>query len=329
MSVLLPTGLPAGFTLEPATGAHAPEVFEMLAAQRTDAFGFCPDSLEDVRADLEPTASESVEFVVRDADGSVAQWWVALTDPGDPVFHSWICSHPRLPADVHDELSAAGWATLLGWVRSDAPDGTGTLEVRSGCGAGSDAGHRRLREAGFTHRRTFWEMLGPVTEGNRNAPPVPGLTITATDDTRAVHAVLDKGFEDHWGYAVLTYEDWMAVEATLSGYDPALWFLAEIDRTPAAAMILSRRVEADGAMYVQELATLPEYRHRGIASAFLAHSFDQAAREDLGRLSLHVDSENSHDAPSVYRRAGLDVRCAVPCARPRPAAVAGLPGRAR
>ncbi|HEX6149211.1 hypothetical protein, partial [Nocardioides sp.] len=188
MSVLLPAGLPAGFTLEPATGAHAPEVFEMLAAERIDAFGFCPDSLEDVRADLEPTASTAIELVVRDSEGSVSQWWVALTDPGDPVFHAWISSHPRLGATVHDELSSVGWSLLLDWIRGQAQGGVRTVEVRSGCEAGSDAGHRRLQNAGFTHRRTFWEMIGPVTEQTRTGRSVPGLTISATDDTRAIHA---------------------------------------------------------------------------------------------------------------------------------------------
>jgi hypothetical protein len=56
MSVLLPAGLPAGFTLEPATGAHAAEVFELVAAEETAAFGFCTDTEEDVRAELEPPA---------------------------------------------------------------------------------------------------------------------------------------------------------------------------------------------------------------------------------------------------------------------------------
>lgn len=53
MSVLLPAGLPAGFTLELATGAHAAEVHEVVAAQQIAAFGFSTESLEDVRADLE------------------------------------------------------------------------------------------------------------------------------------------------------------------------------------------------------------------------------------------------------------------------------------
>jgi ribosomal protein S18 acetylase RimI-like enzyme len=308
MSVLLPAGLPAGFTLEPATGAHAAEVHEVVAAQRIAALGFCSESLEDVRADLESTAAESFEHVVRDADGVVVQWWAALSYPGDPVFHAWIASHPRLAADVHDELGAAGWRSLLGWIREQAPEGDGTIEVRSGCEAGYDAGHRPLRAAGFTHRRTFWEMLGPVTDEARTAPFVPGLSITVTDDTRTVHAVFEKGFEDHWGYVPIAYDDWLPVEKTLAGYDPDLWVLAEIDGEPAAAMVMSRRLEADGELYVQELATLSEYRRRGIASVLLAHAFDVAAREGLDKVSLHVDSENTHDAPSVYRRAGLDVR---------------------
>ncbi|HEX6151840.1 GNAT family N-acetyltransferase, partial [Nocardioides sp.] len=169
---------------------------------------------------------------------------------------------------------------------------------------------RRLQNAGFTHRRTFWEMIGPVTEQTRTGRSVPGLTISATDDTRAIHAVFEKGFEDHWGYVPLTYDDWMPVATTLAGYDPGLWFLAEQEGRPAAAMTLSRRLESDGVMYVQELATLPDYRHRGIATALLTHAFDRAASEGLGQVSLHVDSENTHDAPSLYRRAGLEVRCA-------------------
>ncbi|MGH3507671.1 MAG: GNAT family N-acetyltransferase, partial [Nocardioidaceae bacterium] len=71
-----------------------------------------------------------------------------------------------------------------------------------------------------------------------------------------------------------------------------------------------RRAEADGAMYVGELATLAQFRRRGIASALLAHAFEVAAREGLEHLSLHVDSENAHAAPAVYRRAGLEVRTA-------------------
>ena len=269
-------GLPAGFTTEPATGAHAPEVFEMLAAERIAAFGFCPDSLEDVRADLEPTESQAVEHLVRDPHGSLVQWWVAHHRPRRT--HLLLLDRePSAAAGRRRTTSCPqqGWATLFDWILETAPAGAGPIEVRSGCEAGSEPGHRRLHAAGFTHQRTFWEMLGPVNEETRTAAPVPGLTITASEDTRAIYEVFDKGFKDHWGYVEVPYDDWAKVQPTFSGYDPRLWFLAEVDGAPAAAMTLSRRVEADGAMYVQAARNargLPAARHRlGTARARFRH----------------------------------------------------------
>jgi ribosomal protein S18 acetylase RimI-like enzyme len=108
----------------------------------------------------------------------------------------------------------------------------------------------------------------------------------------------------------MSLEDWLAVEKTMAGFDPNLRYLATIDGEPAAAMLLSRRVQTEGAMYVGELATLESFRRRGVALALLALGFELAAREGLAQLALHVDSENAHDAPSLYLRAGLEVRTA-------------------
>ena len=146
---------------------------------------------------------------------------------------------PRLAEDVHDELSAIGWRSLLEWIRAQAPEGNGPIEVRSGCEAGSDAAHRRLRVAGFTHRRTFWEMVGPVTEEARTAPAVPSLTIKGVEDTSTFHDMLMKGFQDHWGFVWIPHDEWLSAERSFSGYDPALWFLAEVEGVPAALMAMS------------------------------------------------------------------------------------------
>ena len=315
MSVLLPAGLPAGFTLEPASGAQASEVFALSESELVAAFGFCPDTVEDVRAVLEPPPEcLTTQTLVRDERGGLAQWWSVLKEPGDPVFYAGVTSDPRLPLDVHDQLGATGWAVLLDWVRGRATDedrtADGTIKVQSFCPAGSDRPRRRLDAAGFTRKRTFWEMTGPVTDAARTPPLVPGLTIATPDDLRLLHAVLDKAFEGHWGFTPSAYDDWLVIERSMPGYDASLWYLASMDGVPAAGMILSRRVQEDDALYVQELATLEEFRRRGVASALLALAFARAADEGLGRLSLHVDSENSDDAPALYRNAGLRERCA-------------------
>jgi ribosomal protein S18 acetylase RimI-like enzyme len=312
MSSVLPAGLPAQYTHEPATIANAAEVFDVYAAEMLSAFGFCPDTIEDVRSWLEPSPeTRTTQTLVRDGHGDMAQWWVALKEPGDPVFYAWISSHPRLSAQEHDLLSASGWVTLLDWVAQTAPaNADEVITVQSFCPAGWERSRRHLVAAGFTRRRTFWEMTGPVTDAARISPSVPGLTITAPADPRVLHAVLNKALQGHWGFTPVSFDDWMEVLPSTPGYDPSLWYLAEIDGVAAAGMILSRRVQEDDALYVQELATLEEFRRRGIASALLATAFQQAANENLSRLSLHVDSENSHDAPALYRNAGLHERCA-------------------
>lgn len=303
--------LPPGFTVEPATAVHDAEVFDVYAAERVAAFGFCPDTIDESRAWLAPEVLDrGSAHLVRDADGAAVQFWQVLREPGDPVVHAWVRTHPRLEDPVADELAGAAWTQLFGWVRQHPPEGEGEIEVRSGCPAGGVAAHRHLATAGFRHERTFWEMIGPVTGPGATPPDLPGLTVHVADDHRVLHRVLDDGFAGHYGHVSQSFEDWYARERTEAGFDPDLWFLAALDGSVAAGMVLSRRNESAGALYVQELATLPAYRRRGIASALLARAFGVAAERGLHQVSLHVDSANDHDAPAVYRRAGLEVRCA-------------------
>jgi len=78
------------------------------------------------------------------------------------------------------------------------------------------------------------------------------------------------GSHDHWAFHAQPLESWLATEKAAAGYDPALWFVGELCGASAAAMICCRY---DHELYVQELATLPEFRRRGIGSALLAHAF--------------------------------------------------------
>jgi ribosomal protein S18 acetylase RimI-like enzyme len=300
------------YTSEPATGAHVNEVFEIVAAECTDAYGFCPITAEDVRSELEyPASGLSPQLLIRDReDGAAVQWWVVIQEPGDPVFGAKIRSHPRLPDAIGDELARVGWATMLDWIRVAAPPGQDEVRIRSGCIAGSDAGRRGLEGAGFAHERTFWEMTGRVEDTRRTPRPIDGLTISPTGDLRTVHRILDEAFLGEWDYETKSFDDWLVAEESQPGFDLELWRLAEMDGTPAAVLTMSRRTATQGALYVSELATLAPYRGRGIGSALLAHAFDVATGQGYERVGLHVDSENPNDAPSLYRQAGLEVRSA-------------------
>lgn len=83
MSTLaLDAGLPDSFTSEPATGAHVDEVFDLAAAELTAAFGFNPETAEDIRSWLEPPSGGRCEqLLIRDRDqGALVQWWGGLQE---------------------------------------------------------------------------------------------------------------------------------------------------------------------------------------------------------------------------------------------------------
>ena len=312
-SLSLDPDLAGEFSSEPATGSHVGEVFDIVSAEVTAVLGHCPYTAEDVRSWLTPVeGGRAAQLLVRDSeDGAPVQWWSAMRDPGGEIVFAGVRSHPRLSEDVGDRLAAAGWVALLSWIgREVASEGVETT-IHSGMSHGNDAARRRLHAAGFTHTRTFWAMSGPVNDAPRTVEgSVEAHTIIATDDATTMHRILDEAFADHWGYETLGFDEWWAIERSLAGHDPALWRFAMLDGEPVSAMIMSRRVTDKGALYVQELATRASYRGRGIASSLLRHAFDVAAEEGLDKVELHVDSSNAYQAPSVYRRAGMEVQSA-------------------
>ncbi len=147
--------------------------------------------------------------------------------------------------------------------------------------------------------------------GTTPAPLAPaGVTLHATQDARAVYEIVDDAFVGQFAYESMDFDDWLDVERSMAGYEPAWWVLAEADGAPVAAMIMSRRDVDDGTLYVQEIATVPSHRRRGIAGILLRHAFEVAAAEGFSWVRLHVDSGNPHGATSLYRRAGFEVRSA-------------------
>ena len=264
MSALLRARLPVGFTLAPATGAQVAEVFELRAAEQTAAFGFCPATPEDVRSMLElPDATVSVQHLVRAADGRPVQWWAALRDPGDPITHAWVCTHPQLASTVSDELARVGWAVMLDWVRGRPPRSAATSscirDVRLVRNETRGIWPRPGSPASALSGR--WSARSPMRAGPHRW--CRGLATEASQDVAAIHAVFNEAFVGHYGFTPTSLEDWLTVEQTMAGFDPDLRYLATIDGRPAAAMLLSRRLETEGAMYVGELATLELYRRRG------------------------------------------------------------------
>jgi len=309
-SLTLPAGLSDAFELSTASSDEIAEVYGLVVDETIAVLGHCHNTVEDVRAWLEPPdGAESRQVLVRRKTGELSQWWEGIRGPGSTRVLVLVHTHPDVsPADA-DALTQAAWQLMLPWVEEiSGTDRTDEVLVHSGCLIGDDAAFQRLLDAGFRHERTFWEMIGPVADQPEANAVVEGLAIKPASDQALVHRLIQEGFAGHWGFEPTGFEDWLAGEKGAAGYDPALWLLAEMDAEPAAAMLLSRRAAADNGLYVQEIATLREYRRRGIASALLRSAFDVAREQGYDHVALHVDSDNADGAPGVYQRAGLQVR---------------------
>ena len=309
----LPPALAARFTVGPVLPEDAEAIFALVAACDTAVLGFVDCSLEDVAEDIGPTSAGEPrqQGLARDATGRVVAWWWTGPRPDSARLPVDLYVHPEVDDADGDALAGAAWAELTDWGRQRYAGWSGEAPaLDTGSILGDTVHERRLAAAGFEQVRTFWRMSGDVPEQPGPAPEVPGLVIRPVRcedeaDTREVHRVKTDSFADHWGTEPEDYGAFMARWRSSAGFDPALWFLAELDGRPVAVMLTSHRMANESALYVQTLGTLAEARRRGVASALLHHAYEVARREGYARVRLGVDSDNPTGAPGVYRRAGM------------------------
>jgi ribosomal protein S18 acetylase RimI-like enzyme len=93
--------------------------------------------------------------------------------------------------------------------------------------------------------------------------------------------------------------------------------LAVVDEQPAglAAVALVPKADARGGfLFVDELAVLPAYRRRGVATALLRQVIDTAAALGLAGVRLLVRPENAA-ARRLYTALGFDEHATLLCQR--------------
>jgi ribosomal protein S18 acetylase RimI-like enzyme len=151
-----------------------------------------------------------------------------------------------------------------------------------------------------------------ITFGDAAAVDVPALGdgveirgVVAGDeaDLRAMHAIVDGAFIDHFAHEHEPYELWL--EHTMPGYgaDLSLWWLAFVDGEPAAGLYGS--LLSDSAGYVDTLGTLRAHRGKGLGRALLLTSFAEFRRRGLAKAVLGVDATNPTGAVALYESVGM------------------------
>lgn len=285
-----------------------------------------PDDLEPAAEVLIADQLDDVGEVVLDADFLRNRWrragfdlardaWLVVDHGGTVVgFGQATREEPTVVESlgiVHPQHRGRGiGSALLDRIEARASEllaGLPSPRFRHSINASDRAAAAMLQARGLRPVRHFWHMeidlAGPVGPG-----PVPdGIEIagiTSPDDLRAVHAVLEEAFADHWGNYPEPFDQWVEEEASGPTYDPTLWLRATEDGRMLGA--LTGNLWGDRG-WVGYLGVRASGRGRGIGAALLRESFARFASRGARQVVLNVDAENTTGATALYERVGMRV----------------------
>lgn len=173
-----------------------------------------------------------------------------------------------------------------------------------------------LEQAGYRRVRTFVEMRADLSV----LPPSPSLPddlVRTPFEDRYDALTLDARnatFAGHWGSTEEPLASWRHQMTGSKDFRADLSFLLltpERDRVQAFVLSAFQLADAEGTgvreLYVHYIGTRAEARGRGLASALLAYTLQEARKAGFERSALSVDVENDHGALSVYERFGFQV----------------------
>ncbi len=296
--------LPDGYAMRAPVLADIPAVVALLAACDLDDHGEAQETEETVGDHWQPMVLEDDARVVVAAEGRI----VGHCDQG--------AHNPsgRLPAYacVHPDHRGRGIGTVLtDWVEwraaqrvQDAPEGS-KVRLQFGMARQNQAAIELLSNRGYVLERSFQRMVIELQE----PPPIPewpvGVHVRLYQrgpDDRATWQAVEEAFDDHWGNARGSFEEWSKIYARES-FDPSLWFLAIDGDEVAGASLCSTRDDLLG--WVGSLSVRRPWRRKGLALALLHHSFGELYRRGRRKVGLGVDSSSLTGATRVYERAGM------------------------
>jgi ribosomal protein S18 acetylase RimI-like enzyme len=224
-----------------------------------------------------------------DCDG-----WLHLSPSAtDPEPASWLI--PSMEARVLDRV-----------VRAGTP-GPVALAIPA---SGVDARKQALLGAhGYRPIRTFFRMERPLTEATALVAPdwpagVEVAVFRRGVDEAEVHDAIQDSFADHFRFMAEPLEDWAPRAYGHSDFSPALTFLVRAEGRVVAASLNYRNA---GEAWIGMLGVRRAWRHRGLATGLLHHSFAAFRAAGCGKALLGVDSENADGATRLYERIGMTV----------------------
>lgn len=312
--------LPGGLRAHPAGPADVADAVAVMRAVDLAGCGRSEANEAEVAEELGGPDTRWGEgaCVLRRGAAAVA---VLLTYDGLVEGRGWDLDAFVDPADV--EYGRLGAALVAGglaegrarWAALAARPGHVELPAeapiaRSFCFANDARMRAELEAQGFREVRRYWRMR--IDHGARPAhDPLPegyalGVAAPGEPTQRAIHAVSNAAFAEHFDSTPLPFERWRAF-MTGPTSDPEQWTVATHAGRVVGFAIGSNRYAPLAQGYVASLAVLAEHRGRGLARALLRARFDDDLSRGFTATALHCDSENTTGATRVYEAVGMRV----------------------
>jgi mycothiol synthase len=242
--------------------------------------------------------------------------WVAIAPDGALAGYGYVQDrrHVRLDVEVyvHPAHYGRGIGTTLVRLAEErarehvplAPRGT-RVAVNNWINALNAEARSLLEREGYTPVRYFFRMEIAFSEEPPAASWPAGIAVHsgADEDLRPFYETSEEAMAGHWGHVPRSFEEWME-RRKRSSFDPSLWFLALVDREPAAIVQCSI---SDGIGWIDTLAVRRPWRRRGLGYAVLTHAFRELYERGMRRMALGVDAENPTGATRLYERAGMHI----------------------
>jgi mycothiol synthase len=208
---------------------------------------------------------------------------------------------------------------LLGWSLARARERFTTRDhdlpqyIRVDAYDSLEANHRLYSRFGFTPVRWFEELLRPL-ENLPTAPTPEGIELVPWPDDRdeELGRVRDAAFADHWGSAPLLPEAWNKMVRGHGGRPDLSVIAIERATGTLVGMCLNHAYPEDDELtgrreaWIDNLATLRDWRGRGLASAMIAWSLATFETAGFTHAAIGVDADNPTGAARLYRNLGFE-----------------------
>jgi mycothiol synthase len=169
-----------------------------------------------------------------------------------------------------------------------------------------------LTHRGFVPIRYFYRMRRELHQPLPEPAPPPGVTIQpySADVDRAMLAVLNESFKDHWGHEELLVEDWEKYFVGSETFRPDFSLIALAGDEPIGMTFCTVSPEDNARMGRQEanirdVGVLRAWRKRGVASALIGECLRRMRAAGLDSAGLGVDTANPTGALGLYEKLGF------------------------